>query len=144
MSLLCVSERTTAIRSISRASRADGSCCRVYRLDLLLAARERMRAAEAVEAILPDGYVDFAGAARFLGIHPFTMNGWQRRGKVLLRIHLARGLLRFVALLLLALGIFWLLFGDSVVRQTAAEAATSIAMLVMASSRFAEKSAAAV
>ncbi|CAA9397734.1 MAG: hypothetical protein AVDCRST_MAG64-1617 [uncultured Phycisphaerae bacterium] len=63
-------------------ARADGSWCRVYRLDLLLAARERMRAAEAVEAILPDGYVDFAGAARFLGIHPFTMNGWQRQGKV--------------------------------------------------------------
>lgn len=63
-------------------ARADGSCCRVYRLDLLLAARERMRAAEAVEAILPDGYVDFAGAARFLGIHPFTMNSWQRQGKV--------------------------------------------------------------
>ena len=63
-------------------ARADGSWCRVYRLDLLLAARERMRASEAVEAILPDGYVDFAGAARFLGIHPFTMNSWQRQGKV--------------------------------------------------------------
>jgi predicted site-specific integrase-resolvase len=63
-------------------ARADGSWCRVYRLDLLLAARERMRAAEAVEAILPDGYVDFAGAARFLGIHPLTMNSWQRQGKV--------------------------------------------------------------
>ena len=63
-------------------ARADGSWCRVYRLDLLLAARERMRAAEAVEGILPDWYVDFAGAARFLGIHPFTMNSWQRQGKV--------------------------------------------------------------
>jgi predicted site-specific integrase-resolvase len=63
-------------------ARADGSRCRVYRLDLLLAARDRMRAAEAIEAILPDGYVDFAGAARFLGIHPLTMNSWQRQGKV--------------------------------------------------------------
>ncbi len=56
--------------------------CRVYRLDLLLAARDRMKATESVEAIVPAGYVDFAGAARFLGIHPFTMNSWQRQGKV--------------------------------------------------------------
>jgi predicted site-specific integrase-resolvase len=60
----------------------NGVACRVYRLDLLLAARERMKATESVEAILPAGYVDFAGAARFLGIHPFTMNSWQRQGKV--------------------------------------------------------------
>lgn len=56
--------------------------CRVYRLDLLLAARERMKADEAAKAELPEGYIDFAGAAAFFGVHPVVINKWQRLGRL--------------------------------------------------------------
>jgi predicted site-specific integrase-resolvase len=58
--------------------------CRVYRLDLLLASRERMRASEEAEAEaeLPEGFVDFAGVAAFFGVQPGVINRWQRLGRL--------------------------------------------------------------
>jgi hypothetical protein len=56
--------------------------CRVYRLDLLLASRERMKASEEAEAELPEGFVDFAGAAAFFDVHPVVISKWQRLGRL--------------------------------------------------------------
>ncbi len=56
--------------------------CRVYRLDLLLASRERMKVSEEAEAELPEGFVDFAGAAAFFDVHPVVISKWQRLGRL--------------------------------------------------------------
>lgn len=56
--------------------------CRVYRLDLLLASRERMKSSEEAEADTPEGFVDLAGAAAFFGVHPAVFATWQRLGKL--------------------------------------------------------------
>ncbi|HYE19058.1 MAG TPA: AP2 domain-containing protein, partial [Tepidisphaeraceae bacterium] len=56
--------------------------CRVYRLDLLLASRERMRAVEERKATPPEGYVDVDGAAAVLGVHKVEVNTWQREGRI--------------------------------------------------------------
>lgn len=62
--------------------RADGSTCRVYEIAKLDEARERMRASEESQAELPEGFVDFAGAAAFFGQHPTVINKWQRLGRI--------------------------------------------------------------
>jgi hypothetical protein len=62
--------------------RADASCCRVYEIARLDAAREQMKAAEAAEAEVPEGFIDFAGAAAFFGVHPVVINKWQRLGRL--------------------------------------------------------------
>ena len=62
--------------------RADGSWCRVYEIAKLDAARERMRASEAAEAELPEGFIDFAGVAAFFDVHPVVINKWQRLGRL--------------------------------------------------------------
>jgi predicted site-specific integrase-resolvase len=63
-------------------TRPNGAACRVYRLDLLRASYERMRAAAAEQSEPPAGYVNLDGAAAHLGVHPGTILKWQRAGKL--------------------------------------------------------------
>jgi hypothetical protein len=61
----------------------NGVKCRVFAVAELEKARNEIAAQDAAADQLPEGYVDFAGAAAFFGgVHPVTLNDWQQRGRL--------------------------------------------------------------
>jgi transposase len=64
------------------ATGRNGVQCRIYAVAELERAREAMRAADAAGAVLPEGFVDYDGAARFFGVHLVTVTKWQREGRL--------------------------------------------------------------
>jgi DNA-binding transcriptional MerR regulator len=76
-------QRLGRIRCASKTVKGPGGGpAKVYAVAELERAREQLAAEDAAAEIPPDGFLDIEGAARFFGVHPVTLNGWQGEGLV--------------------------------------------------------------